>query len=176
MEHRLERLVVFASDYRWSEVLDAIKDLKNVDCSDLSELMIRLAYFGTSSWIRPLIALGADPRYRDETGDTALGSCLAGSNYRHPTIGTVRSLLEAGADPNEITRGGNRILQLAIAENRPEIATILLLHGADPSLPSPDPDRPNAFDSAASFGISRSWALPLLERWDREARNSSIPK
>lgn len=168
LEHRYARLVSWASEGRWSEVLEAIESLQGASTVELSTLMIQLAFYGQSSWIGPLRDLGADPSHRDETGNTALGECLAGSIRGYPTIRTAAKLLEVGADPNGLTRGGNRILQLAIIDNRPEIATLLLIAGANPYLVSPDPDEPNAFDTARKLKITQPWAGAMLERWKTE--------
>lgn len=134
----------------------------------MSLLMLRLAFYGRSFWIEPLKELGADPTFRSDAGDTALGKCLSGSARRMPTFFTAAALLEAGANPNEITRGGNTVLQLAIVENRPEFVTLLLLKGADPKLTSPDPGHQHAFGVAKSYGVNRAWASALLEYFSAE--------
>lgn len=168
LPHHLERIVMMASEQRWEEVRACLLELNNQDPADMSLLMLRLSFFGRTSWIAPLKALGADPTYQSDVGDTALGECISGSARRMPTFFTAVRLLEIGADPNEVTRGGNRILQLAIAEDRPEFVSLLLLKGADPRLTSPDPDHPSAFDVAKSYGANRAWAIGLLDRVSTE--------
>jgi len=152
-----------ASDRRWAELINEIPNASTETRDDWSRLVIRLSFYGSTSWIFPILERGADPRFKDENGDTALSECLSGALRRNPTFLTFAALLEAKADPNEITRGGSRILQLAIMEDLPEYAALLLLHGADPRLPSPDPDRPDAFLIARTHG--RGWAAHMLDRW-----------
>ena len=50
------------------------------------------------------------------------------------TLGSVRLLLEAGADPNAITSGGGTPLSTAMWHNAMDKIKLLLDHGADPDL------------------------------------------
>jgi hypothetical protein len=174
LPHVLERLVVLASDGRWAELLAELPDSAEIADESWSKLLVRLSFFGRTTWISPLLSRGADPRFKDEIGDTAMSECLSGSLRKRPTLCTFAALLQAGADPNEITRGGNRILHLAITEDRPEFAALLLLSGADPRLPAPDPDRPDAFRIARAAGPR--WAGPMLDRWCIEYPDKAVQK
>ncbi|KAM6170096.1 cyclin-dependent kinase 4 inhibitor B [Rhynchocyon petersi] len=51
-------------------------------------------------------------------------------------VETVRRLLEAGADPNQVNRFGRRPIQVMMMGSTP-VAELLLLYGADPNLADP---------------------------------------
>ena len=163
LPHPLERLVVMASDGRSSEILDHLPNRTETSPEDCSSLLVRLSFYGGTSWLPPLLERGADPTYREDTGDTALSECLSGSSRRKPTFLTFGALLKVGADPNEICRGGSKILQLAIMEDRPEFAGLLLLYGADPRLPSPRSRQTQLFSHRAHSRKRLGWphARPL---------------
>lgn len=176
LPHELERLVMMASDGRWGEIMAQIPAGDSFSSEVWSELLVRLAFYGKTCWISALLGNGANPGHRSETGDTCLSECLSGSSRKRATFQTFLQLLAAGADSNEITRGGNRILHLAISENRPEFAVALLMNGADPRLPAPDPDRPDAFRVARS--CHQAWAVDILERWrieNPELASEAVP-
>lgn len=173
LPHELERLVAFASDRRWDDVMSGMPSADTFSLAQWSRLLVRLAFFGEAVWLPTLLRRGANPKFKTEEGDTALSECLSGSIRRNPTFMTFSKLLESGADPNEITRGGNRILHLAILENRPEFTALLLLSGADPRLPAPDPDQPDAFRIARS--AKSDWAVGMLDRWRLECDRGGYP-
>jgi hypothetical protein len=106
------RKVMMASDRRWPEVIDELPPAGDFNQEEWSGLLLRLSFYGGFSWIAPVLARGADPQFRTEIGDTAMSECLAGFSRKKPTF-FFAALLEAGADANEICRGGSRILQLA---------------------------------------------------------------
>lgn len=55
-------------------------------------------------------------------------------------INEVKRLLEEGADPNETDEHGLTPLHLVALYNKPEIADILLQHGANPNLRNYEPE------------------------------------
>jgi ankyrin repeat protein len=71
-------------------------------------------------------------------------------------------LLANGADPNEVSLWGDRALHHALArENDLRFVTLLLDHGADPSLPAPRWDGMSAIEVARHAG--RADVLALFE-------------
>ncbi len=162
----MESIIIAAEERRWEEVLAKLTLLDGYRQQEWSRLLIRLAEQGGTAWLSIVISKGADPSFRDDDGETPLSACLNGSNRRRGAFGTFVRLLNGGADPNGICRGGNRPLQLVILENRPEFAGALLAMGANPELTSPDPNQPNSFDTAHTSG--REWAQGVLERWKLE--------
>ncbi len=159
----MERLSVLARDRRWSDVDEEIDRGLGLSTEELSKLLVILCEYGGKDYVSKLVQRGANPDYRLQTGETPISQTIIGSRGRNPTLGTLVALLNAGANPNEITFGGYTPVQLAIAENRPEYAALLLLGGADPFLPSVDPDRPTAFTIAERS--RNGWAEDMLRRW-----------
>jgi ankyrin repeat protein len=103
------------------------------------------AFFGGADAVRLLLAAGADANADDENaiGVRPLHSAAAAGD-----AGALRALLEAGADPDARERvGGHTALQAAAHSDQPELARLLLGHGADPSLANDAGD-----DAAAMAG------------------------
>jgi len=78
-----------------------------------------------------LIRAGADVNAPNEAGITPLMTAVA-FNVEDTIV--LRRLLEAGADINAQDRGGGTALMAAANYNREEAASVLLEHGADPSI------------------------------------------
>lgn len=179
----LPNLGAYVADGRWSEVEDLLLSAaaESLGQVDKSTLLCELAYYGQESATRTLLASGADVNFRFELDtrspfayklvayprSTPLGQTILGSSYgRFKTLPVMTDLLSAGANPNAPTYQGYTPLQLAIVENRPEHARILLAQGADPHSKCEDPliDEGDAFYFAEQFAERSSWACELLKK------------
>lgn len=83
--------------------------------------------------IEYLLNRGADVTMRDVEGRTSLHTAVLGG-YRR--LGIARLLLEHGADPNACDRAG--VTPLGLIAGKPEIARLLIQHGAKLELGSKD--------------------------------------
>jgi ankyrin repeat protein len=83
---------------------------------------------GSTELLERLIDCGANVNVKDVDGRTALVEALTTENDL--PVSVIKSLIEAGADPNIRTRGGVTPLMLA-ATGDPEILRILIAAGAD---------------------------------------------
>ncbi len=158
---------IMASERRWDDMDERLAQLEPHSPDEWSRLLVALCDHGGTSWISCVLAHGADPSFQDDDGETPLSACMSGGSRRKPAFATFLRLLEAGADPDGICRGGARPLQLAISEDLPEYFCALLRAGADPRLSSPDPGEPNTFDEVRYSG-PRFWAKGVLDRWTIE--------
>ncbi|TMK34465.1 MAG: ankyrin repeat domain-containing protein [Actinobacteria bacterium] len=105
------------------------------------------AFFGQDDAVRLLLARGTDPDARGMgwmTG-TPLNSA---ASARHAA--TVDLLLEAGADPDAVQRGGWTPLHSAAHNGDPRTVELLLAHGADPA--AIDDEGRSVADLAAESG------------------------
>ena len=153
----MQRLVTAAEERRWRDLDVGVREFQCKDIGRWSELLVDLSYYGGEpNWLKTVLKKGADPSFRNEIGDTALGQALDGSNRQRHTIRIFWHLLSAGADPNGLSRGGSRPLELAVDWNRPEYASMLLIKGADTDM---------CRLSGPSF---QGWARDLIERFCRE--------
>lgn len=88
--------------------------------------------------IRKLVEGGADVNYQEPVyGFTVLMTALCNLEdpLRPVKISTIRTLVEAGADPNlySNSRYGLNAVLIACDENNPDVLSILLEHGGDPN-------------------------------------------
>ena len=82
---------------------------------------------GSAAMVDRLLKSGANPKAAGWTGDTALMGCARTGN-----VEAVKSLLTRGADVNaKDNRQMHTALLLAVAEKHPEVARMLIEHGAD---------------------------------------------
>src|SRR5262249_10151631 len=100
-----------------------------------------------------LLAAGAHPDVRDETGMTAL--MLAERKRRNPdaTPNIVKALLDAGADPNLADNEGLTALHHGARVGDLESANLLLAAGANPGMEARDGKTPMVM--AAQAGSRR---------------------
>ena len=107
--------------------------------------LIRAAQQGFSGVVRELLAHDARLNLQDSSGHTALS---AAALYGH--TGTVRVLLEYGADPNIVADAsvGGALTEAAVS-GKPEIVRMLLEHGA--RVNDLGSGGSNALDRAARF-------------------------
>jgi ankyrin repeat protein len=175
----LSKIGIFAQDGRWDEV-------RSVLCSELTSsselekavLLCQLSYYEHLDLCAFLLRAGADVNYRRLEDDcphvsffleprtTPLGQTILGHSYRRrKTIPILELLLHHGADPNLTTAFGYTPLQLAIVENCPEHARVLLNHSADPYKLNEDRIElaENAFELAHARRDERPWATPMLQ-------------
>jgi ankyrin repeat protein len=86
--------------------------------------------------VRMLIAAGADPGRPNPAGSAPAGllSDLTENPLpaaaRRDSAAVVEALLEGGADPDGTSRDGRSALRGAVRRGRPEVAAVLLRHGA----------------------------------------------
>lgn len=118
--------------------------------------LMRAIYGATGTWAVPapqriqaidmLVKAGADLRLKDNKGTSAMGYVLGLSIYNDNDKmlreNIAQLLIEAGADPNEVTKTGGddvfgihrsqTVLSLAVAAGMQKAVHLLLEHGADP--------------------------------------------
>ena len=105
------------------------------------------AFFGQDEAVRLLLARGADPDVPG-TGWMTGTPLNAAASARHATV--VALLLEAGADPGAVQRGGWTPLHSAAHNGDARTVELLLSHGADPS--AVDDDGRSVGDMAGESG------------------------
>jgi len=91
------------------------------------------AFFGQPAAVKALIAAGADVNAaaKNPLKVAALHAAVAGGKLE-----IVRTILEAGGDPNAQQQSGFRPIHEAGTRANRALAELLLNHGADPSLPN----------------------------------------
>ena len=91
------------------------------------------AFFGQPAAVKALIAAGADVNAaaKNPLKVAALHAAVAGGKLE-----IVRTILEAGGDPNAQQQQGFRPIHEAGTRANRALAELLLNHGADPSLPN----------------------------------------
>ncbi|KFW64039.1 Ankyrin repeat and SOCS box protein 3 [Pygoscelis adeliae] len=77
------------------------------------------------------LLLGAAPSDDYINSKTFEGMCALHLSARHGSLESVRVLLEAGADPNEVTTEATTALFLAVENGHADVVKFLLQHGAD---------------------------------------------
>ena len=99
------------------------------------------AFFGGGAAVRLLLAAGmdADADQDNPARVRPLHSAVAACDHD-----AARALLEAGADPNCVQQGGFTPLLAAAHHDDPEMAVLLLRHGADRRLAADDGRDPAA--------------------------------
>ena len=91
------------------------------------------AFFGQPAAVNALIAAGADVNAAAKNGlkVAALHAAVAGGKLE-----IVKTVLEAGGDPNAQQQAGFRAIHEAGIKANRALAELLIAHGADPSLPN----------------------------------------
>ncbi len=159
----VSRLRAMAQDRRWQDVAAVIDQEDSITITVASLLVAELSEFGGIPWLQALSRRGASLDEYSSDGVTALGHCIIGAQHRYPTLDLFIELLAAGADPNLPSRSGSTPLQMAIEDNKPEYAIILLLWGADVGGGCALGGAEDARVTANQSG--RGWAKDLLRRW-----------
>ncbi|KFM13700.1 Ankyrin repeat and SOCS box protein 3 [Aptenodytes forsteri] len=77
------------------------------------------------------LLLGAAPSDEYINSKTFEGMCALHLSARHGSLESVRVLLEAGADPNEVTTEATTALFLAVENGHADVVKFLLQHGAN---------------------------------------------
>lgn len=113
---------------------------------------------GDSDGIMKEIANGVDPSAGDDVGYTPLHASVQGGH-----CSTVRTLLDAGANPNSIDKHGNGPLWTAVLsapnEKQVELITMLLAAGADPNYENQSGSTPKR----VAFEIGHGVEVPFKE-------------
>jgi ankyrin repeat protein len=109
------------------------------------------AFLGGPDAVAVLIEHGADP---EGDPDNALGVRPVHAAAAARDAGSMRRLLDAGADPDRPQSGGIVPLHAAAMHDDVETARVLLEHGADPARRADDGRDPRAFAfEAAATGV-----------------------
>jgi ankyrin repeat protein len=111
--------------------------------------VLDLAREGRTSELASVIDRGVPVNLTSGSGDSLL---ILAAYHDHP--GTVRMLLEHGADPDRVNDRGQTALAAAVFRRSTESATLLLEHGADP-----DAGGRSAAQIAAFFDLGEMAAL-----------------
>ena len=101
--------------------------------SELNERLAQAAERGRGRFVEFLLSAGADPNVADSSGATPLAHCVAARHDNNTALSVIKSLLEAGADPN-LTAVRWSPLHDAVEQGNVDIVRCLLEHGADPEL------------------------------------------
>ncbi len=113
---------------RLAVLLAACPDLMDRRSGDGFTALHLAAFFGQDEAVRLFLARGADPDARG-TGWMRGTSLNAAASSLQAIC--VEVLLEAGADPNAVQRGGWTPLHSAVHNGDPRSVELLLAHGAD---------------------------------------------
>lgn len=149
------------------ELVEAVLDLEasflGVRGSGSGEIvLVKAAEGGHPEILELLLARGADPEDRDNSGDTALQTAVNWKNLE-----AVRLLLARGATPNTINHRNWTPLSEAVHSGQSEIVDALLAGGADPNLGS----ELDAAPLSLALGVDASFPRRLLDAGaDPEAR------
>ncbi|MEX0714509.1 MAG: ankyrin repeat domain-containing protein [Pirellulales bacterium] len=119
---------------------------------------------GDLAKVRYLLEAGADPRFVNRSGYTAITNVPAGRDADQ--LAVLELLLEAGADPNVVSRYGECPLRAATREGNFEAVRMLLRHGADRA-----PAGFNDLMWAIAIGTVEDVASELRRRADLAARD-----
>ncbi|MBB4742839.1 ankyrin repeat protein [Actinoplanes octamycinicus] len=111
--------------------------------------MFDLARSGGTEELAGNLTAGLPANLTNDKGDTLL--ILAAY---HNQVGTVRALLEHGADPNRVNDRGQTALSAAVFRQNPDTVQALLAAGADP-----DGGTPSAVATADYFKLPEMAAL-----------------
>ncbi|CAD7699523.1 unnamed protein product, partial [Ostreobium quekettii] len=87
---------------------------------------------GHADVVDALLAAGADPKYSDAVGDTALH--FASATLGEPSVRTVVLLIDEGAEIDARSGDGTTPLMWAAAFGNVLTVKSLLAHGADPAI------------------------------------------
>jgi ankyrin repeat protein len=120
---------------RIAVLLAADPDLTERRSGDGFTALHLAAFFGQDDAVRLLLARGADPDARG-TGWMTGTPVNAAASARHATVVVV--LLDAGADPDAVQRGGWTPLHSAAHNGDTRTVELLLANGADPSVVDDD--------------------------------------
>jgi ankyrin repeat protein len=169
MLNDLERVAALVSNDRFDDACEVIAHtpgLAKGRFPDGSTLLMRIAGVrGAAPVLELLIQQGAELDAQSRQGGTAIGATLESDRAGHETLAELRTLLQAGADPNVIVNGGNTALQYAIYLGKLEHVRLLLQFGADPARPSADVRPLTAYDVARAVGNKK--VLDLLAGYEK---------
>ena len=153
-------LRALARDRCWADVESILENNSEIDSDFASLLTAELSEYG-GGWLGAALRRGAKLDAVNRDGVNALGACILGAQNRYPTLGLFAELLSSGASPRSMARDGNTALQMAIEENKPEYAIVLLL--LDKQNVGFAEYCQDAQDTAQKF--RREWAKDVLRRW-----------
>jgi ankyrin repeat protein len=108
------------------------------------------AFFGGRETVEALLAAGADA---DADAENPLRVRPLHSAVASRDAGSVKALLEAGADPNVRQQGGFTPLHGAAHAGDAEMVRMLLDHGADPALTTDDGKDAQALATGAAAAL-----------------------
>jgi uncharacterized protein len=120
--------------------VDRLQEILNANPAKVSEHapdgftpVALAAFFGQLAAVKALITAGANVNAAAKNGlkVQALHAAVAGRNLE-----IVKAVLDAGGDPNAQQQAGFRPMHEAGSNANRKLAELLLLHGADPSLPN----------------------------------------
>jgi ankyrin repeat protein len=125
-------------DERIAELLQEDRSLANAWSPDGFPPVGLAAFFGHASTARVLVDAGADvgAAARNEMKVQPLHAAAAAKE-----IEIIRMLLDRGADPNARQQVGYTALMECARGGRDDMVSLLLVHGADPTLTSDDGKR-----------------------------------
>jgi ankyrin repeat protein len=115
--------------------------------------------FGNTALVKEVIARGADVNAKDEEGRTPL-MVAAGSEYFSPD--TIQLLIDAGADLNAVSAGGETALDFAKRAGQAQVVELLVKAGAKGGAAREQPAPKPTPAATARAAVERS--LPLLQR------------
>jgi ankyrin repeat protein len=111
--------------------------------------VLDLAREGRTDELAAVMQRGVPANLTNAAGDTLL---ILAAYHDHP--GTVRVLLDHGADPDRVNDRGQTALGAAVFRRSAESVSVLLDHGADP-----EAGERSATDVARFFGLDEMAAL-----------------
>lgn len=122
----------------WLACLGVFASLIAAQAAEPANALIQAAREGDATAVQALLAAGADPDSRSETGWTPLMAAVLAEADGDARTPVVRLLLDAGADPNALYVGpelrADTPVLLAAEHGFPVTLQVLLRHGGDHSV------------------------------------------
>ena len=116
-----------ADEFKIIDIIEAIEDINMVG-RDGRTLLIHAAAYNCENVLKRLLDIGADIRFQDSIGYTALHAAVKCKN-----INIAKILLSNGADINATNKYGGTVLSMPSPMNV-DLIKFLLDNGADPHI------------------------------------------
>lgn len=180
----LTSIGALAEDKRWPEIHELLAEgLSTSTLIEKNVLLCELSFFDNLHAVKILIEAGTEVNYRYDLScgsqiaytlraypsSTPVGQTILGHAHRRfDTAEVLSTLLAAGADVEGKSYSAYTPLQLAIVENCPRHAELLLKAGARVEVaPEKRTNGTDPLDLAKARSKDRPWAMAMLSKYKR---------